>query len=155
MLLRLSNRLPVAPPRLGPPFFFAFLSLFFALFWGFSVTVELPRDEEPPEISLPDVQTARADDRPDPERLVIRIPRDGSLWISGAPRGDELVREALMFEARLSRAPDGRAEREVQIRADARTPFQHVRKVINWCREPKVGIHRLSFGIRPELLSGP
>ncbi|MBM4033555.1 MAG: hypothetical protein FJ291_17470 [Planctomycetes bacterium] len=154
MLIRVSNRIPLA--RINP----ASLRLFvpaicvLSLLVGYMVVCfpDRPRrdDNDIEMVRLPDADFAVPDDNPDPERLVINVLKDGTMVVSQNVCTDQEVQKLLLLEARLSRNEDGTCEVQLLIRADYRTPFRHVMKIINWCRDPKVGIYRLSFGTRPE-----
>ena len=152
MLIRLSNRVPLA--RLNPAsfrFYVLAMCVFWLLFWYLAETVQLARDQtEADTILVPYARSALPDENPDPERLVIHVLKEGKVLISDHECTDEDLKDVLLIEARVTREEDAFSARRVMIRADERTPFKHVMKIINWCRDPKVRIYRLSFGTRAE-----
>ena len=101
------------------------------------------------DFRLPHVEASKPDDNPEPDRVVIHITKHGSTYLSGSPRSDRHVRDALAQEAGLSRGADGYATIELVIRADERVEFRHVQKIIDVCRDKKVRIWRLAFGVLP------
>ena len=96
---------------------------------------------------LPAVWSGRPDRNPDPCRLIIDVFADGTTMVGGARRGDSWLRDALLVEALLSRAADGWSGRVIQIRADERTPFRHIQRIIDLCRDPAIRIWRLEFAV--------
>ncbi len=151
LLIRLSDRIPLV--RINPAsfrLFFGGVWLLCLLFPYFvSEFIWRTYQDEIEEVILPDVPNAVPDENPDPERLVIWVLKDGITVIGGRECSDEDIRSVLLVESRLTRDQEGIADRTVMVKADERTPFKHVMKIINWCREPNIGISRLSFGIRP------
>jgi len=103
------------------------------------------------KLALPDSASADYIENPDPQRLVIGITRDGSMYISGALIPDERVIDVLAVEARLSRErSSGLANRLVCIMADEGVDVRHVRKILNWCRSPEIRIWRIEFATRTD-----
>jgi biopolymer transport protein ExbD len=154
VLIRVSNRIPLA--RINP----ASLRLFvpaicvLSLLIGYMIVCfpDRPRREDGDieTVRLPYADFAMPDEGPDPERLVINVLQEGTMIASGNVSTDQDVQKLLLLEARVSRNADGTAECQLLIRADERTPFKHVMKIINWCRDANVRIYRLSFAIHPE-----
>ncbi|HUT36192.1 MAG TPA: biopolymer transporter ExbD [Planctomycetota bacterium] len=120
----------------------------------FMTVTELTRQDEIEDLLLPDIRQAKADDNPDPERLVINIQKDGTMIISGRERTDDEVTDALLVESRMTRNQEGISERTVLVKADKRTAFRHIKKLMMMCVQRNIKIWRLSFGIQPEELTG-
>ena len=120
----------------------------------FMTVTELTRQDEIEALLLPDIENAKADDNPDPERLVINVMKDGAMIISGNTLSDEQVMDELIKESRLTRTREGVSDRTVLIKADKRTPFKHIRKLMFMCVQRNIKIWRVSFGIEPEDMAG-
>ncbi|MBM4037051.1 MAG: biopolymer transporter ExbD [Planctomycetes bacterium] len=120
----------------------------------FMTVTELTRQDEIEALLLPDIENAKADDNPDPERLVINVMKDGAMLISGTERTDDQVIDALITESRLTRTREGVSDRTVLIKADKRTPFRFIRKLMFWCVQHNIKIWRVSFGIEPAQMEG-
>jgi biopolymer transport protein ExbD len=139
------------------------LNLFFML------VTDMSRQDDIEEIRLPDIKMAVPDEHVEPTRLVLVIRRDGVVFVSGRPydlntlRGAKHINDLLAVEARLSgRTGTGVANRLVLLRADERTPFKHIRKIMTMCVDRHIGIWRLAFGTLPfqtreqkELMTSP
>lgn len=115
----------------------------------FMTVTELTRQDDIEMLRLPDIKHSQPDENPDPERLVINILANGTYIISGRECSEEDVRSALLVEARLSRNQEGISDRTVLVKADERTPFKFIRKLIMLCVQRNIRIWRISFGIRP------
>jgi len=130
------------------------IDVVFLLITFFMVVTEITRQDDIADLELPDVEVAMPDDKPDPERLVINIKKDGSVWYSGAQHTDQELLKTLEIEARLSReAGTGVSDRLILVRADARCPFKHIKKLMRFCTMKRIGIWRLAFGIKPREIS--
>lgn len=126
------------------------IDVVFLLITFFMVVTEITRQDDIADLELPDVERAMPDDKPRPDRLVINIKKDGSVWFSGAQRTEKELLDALEIEARASRnEATGIADRLILVRADARCPFKHIKKLMRFCTLKRIRIWRLSFGIRP------
>jgi biopolymer transport protein ExbD len=125
------------------------IDVVFLLITFFLVVTEITRQDEFEDLRLPDVRAAKLDENPDPERLVINILDDGRTVIGGRERTDKEIFDALAVEARLSRDSVGISDRFVLVKADERTPFRFIRKIMAMCVDSKVRIWRLSFGTKP------
>lgn len=121
----------------------------------FMTVTELTRQDDIEALRLPDIRHSQPDENPDPERLVINILSDGTFIIGGNECSEEDVRSALLVEARLSRNSEGISDRTVLVKADERTPFRYIRRLMMLCVQRNIRIWRISFGIRPEQLGGP
>jgi hypothetical protein len=141
---------PVRPRRSRPWAFWAALADVFALIVFHLVVDVSPWGGRPHErlgLRVPVVEVAALDTYRDPARLAINILADGTVLVCDERRSDAWCRTCLAVEARISRGQDGYADREILIRADRRTPWRHVRKIIRWCREPDIRIWRLRFAV--------
>ena len=126
------------------------IDVVFLLITFFMVVTEITRQDDIADLELPDVEVAMPDDRPDPERLVINIKKDGSVWFGGAQRTEKELLDALEVEARLSREEGtGVSDRLILVRADARCPFKYIKKLMRFCTMKRIRIWRLAFGIKP------
>lgn len=126
------------------------IDIVFLLITFFMVVTEITRQDEIEDLRLPDVTASQPDDNPDPNRLVINITTDGTYYVSGLPRSDQWIYEALAVEARVSRdLQTNVSDRVVLIKADKRVPFKYIRKIIGWCVQKEIGIWRLAFGTLP------
>ncbi len=126
------------------------IDVVFLLITFFMVVTEITRQDEIEDIQLPDVTASKPDDNPDPNRLVINISRQGTLYVGGTPRSDKWVFDALAVEARLSRdLKTNISDRVVLLKADQRAEYKHIRKIIGWCVQKEIGIWRLAFGTLP------
>ncbi|NQT53152.1 biopolymer transporter ExbD [bacterium] len=132
------------------------IDVVFLLITFFMVVTEITRQDDIADLQLPDVAAATIDDNPDPERLIINIKKTGMVYVSGAeynlanPADTNRVKNLLWTEARISRSPaTGSANRVVLVRADKRTPFKYVRKIMQLCVDRDIGIWRLAFGTLP------
>jgi len=149
--MRLRRKRELLLARLSLPLFYAELCMAIFLFWLAIAFVEFPRQNEfeRSDFQLPYAPPRFVVENPDCQRLVLVVLRDGTMYISGRPQSDAEVRQCIEIEARLSREHGtGLSNRLVLIAADQRTPFQHVRKIINWCRDPDIRIWRLAFAGR-------
>jgi biopolymer transport protein ExbD len=114
------------------------------------LVTDFARQDDFEFIKLPDLDTAKPVENPDPQRLVIMIDQKGAMYISGARRTDEEVREALFSEARRSReAGTQLSHRLVTVGADEKAPWEPVQKIITWCTDRHIKIWRLAFAILP------
>jgi len=120
----------------------------------FMTVTELTRQDEIENLLLPDIQNAKADDNPEPDRLVINVKKDGVIIVSGNELTDDQVTDALIRESRLTRTREGISDRTVLIKADKRTPFKFIRKLMFMCVQRNIKIWRVSFGIEPEEMTG-
>ena len=115
----------------------------------FMTVTELTRQDDIEKLQLPDIKHSEADENPDPMRLVINILWNGTFYISGKECSEDDVTSALLVESRLSRNPEGISDRTILVKADERTPFKFIRKLMMLCVQRNIRIWRLSFGIRP------
>lgn len=120
---------------------------------------------------LPNLRAARPDESPDPERVVLDVTEDGEIYICGHLCSDRQVIAALSeervsfpefvemsFGQEEARFPVPRRLRELRaagyrmtevlINADERVPFKHVRKILDWCADPRIRLCRISFGAK-------
>ncbi len=101
-------------------------------------------------VNLPDLETAKPVENPDPQRLMIMIDQKGTFYIGGEPQNEDKVKEALLIEARHSReASTQLSNRLVTIGADERAPWEPVQKIITWCTDRHIRIWRVAFAILP------
>ncbi len=149
MLKNASRRIMLTKLNMTPMIDCVFLLNLF-----FMTVTEITRQDEIENLLLPDIENAKADDKPDPERLVINIKKDGVMIISGSERTDDEVIDALITESRLTQTREGVSDRTVLIKADKRTEFRFIRKLMFWCVQRNIKIWRVSFGIEPERLTG-
>jgi len=130
------------------------IDVVFLLITFFMVVTEITRQDDIADLQLPDVEQAAPDDRPDPERLVINIKKDGSVWFGGARRTEKELISALELYSRLTReAGSGVSDQLVLVRADERCPYKHIKKLMRLCTLKRISIWRLSFAIRPRKAS--
>ena len=120
----------------------------------FMVVTELTRQDDIEALKLPDIRYAQPDDNPDPQRLVVNLLSDGTAIISGKRVNDIELEDALASESRQSRTQEGISERIVLVKADGRTPFKHIKKIMMLCVKKNIRMWRLSFGIKPKELPG-
>jgi biopolymer transport protein ExbD len=120
----------------------------------FMVVTEITRQDQIEDVSLPTVKASKPDDNPDPQRLVINVLKDGKVYIGGSARSDRWLYDALAVEARISRTQAGISDRTVLVKADERTPFKYIRKLIALCVDKNIRIWRISFGTAPKQVAG-
>ena len=129
------------------------IDVVFLLITFFMVVTEITRQDDIEDLQLPDVRAAIPDETADPQRLIINIAADGTVYIGGKPYditrdpGASTVRGKLSFEATLSRTDTGAANRVVLVRSDRRVKFQYVKRIMEMC--VREGIWRLAFGTLP------
>ncbi|HPD17610.1 MAG TPA: biopolymer transporter ExbD [Planctomycetota bacterium] len=116
----------------------------------FMTVTELTRQDDIEAILLPDIKQAIPDENPDPERLVINVLKDGTMIIGGNECSDQQVEDALLVESRLTRNAEGISDRTVLVKADERTPFKHIRRLMTMCVKRNIRIWRISFGVKPQ-----
>ncbi len=144
MLKNASQRVMLTKLNMTPMIDCVFLLNLF-----FMTVTELTRQDDIEDVQLPDIGKAEPDENPDPERLVINVNKEGDFIISGSKRTDQEVTDALLIESRLTRTREGVSERTVLIKADERTPFKFIRKLMFLCVQRNIKIWRVSFGIKP------
>jgi biopolymer transport protein ExbD len=149
MLKNASGRVMLTKLNMTPMIDCVFLLNLF-----FMTVTELTRQDDIELLLLPDIANAKADDNPDPERLVINVMKDGAMIVCGSKLTEEQVIDELIKESRLTRTREGVSERTVLIKADKRTPFKHIRKLMFMCVQRNIKIWRVSFGIEPTQLVG-
>ncbi len=149
MLRKASERVMLTKLNMTPMIDCVFLLNLF-----FMTVTELTRQDDIEAITLPDIKNAKADDNPDPKRLVINVMKDGRMIISGNVCSRAEVESALLVEARLTRNEEGISDRTVLVKADAETPFKHIREIMMMCVKRNIRIWRISFGIKPQQLTG-
>jgi len=120
----------------------------------FMVVTELTRQDDIEALKLPDIRYAQPDENPDPERLVVNILKDGTVIISGTAVSEIELEDILQIEGRKSRNQEGISERIVLVKADDRTPFKYIKKIMMLCVKKNIRMWRLSFGIKPKELTG-
>ena len=126
------------------------IDIVFLLVTFFMVVTEITRIDEIADLQLPSLVAARPDENPDPNRLVINVLKDGRIVVSGEARSDKWLFDALTTESRLHRDPaTGICDRPILVRADIRTPFKNVRKLIMLCVDKNIKIWRMAFGTLP------
>jgi len=149
MFKRASRRVMLTKMNMTPMIDCVFLLNLF-----FMTVTELTRQDDIEAIMLPDIRQAQPDENPDPGRLVINITKEGKMIISGSVRSMQEVEDALLVESRLTRNAEGISDRTVLVKADGRTPFKHIRQLIALCVKQNIRIWRISFGIKPQELTG-
>ncbi|MFW6107241.1 MAG: ExbD/TolR family protein [bacterium] len=126
------------------------IDVVFLLITFFMVVTEITRQDEIEDLELPDVKADKVDENPDPERLVINVLADGTYIIAGREVGEKDVFDALAVEARLSRKKGTEvSNRTVLVKADKRTPYRFIERIMQMCTHNKIRIWRLAFGTRP------
>jgi len=127
------------------------IDIVFLLITFFMVVTEITRQDEIEDLKLPEVKASKPDENPDPERLVLNIIRNGDIIVGGTVRSDKWLFDTLAVEARITRDRSRMkvSDRVVLIKADERTEFRHIRKIMGWCVQREIGIWRLAFGTEP------
>jgi biopolymer transport protein ExbD len=149
MLKNASGRVMLTKLNMTPMIDCVFLLNLF-----FMTVTELTRQDDIEQVLLPDIANAQADDNPQPDRLVMNVKKDGAIIVSGSELTDDQVIDALIRESRLTRTREGVSDRTVLIKADKRTPFKFIRKLMFMCVQRNIKIWRVSFGIEPKQLTG-
>jgi biopolymer transport protein ExbD len=98
------------------------------------------------ELTLPQGPQTNPEIKRDQDRLVVNVDYKGDYFVSNRRYGlDELRAKVLQPEAARSRDAENFSTRTVYIRADADIEWEHVRSVMEACRE--VGIWKLAFRV--------
>ena len=101
--------------------------------------------QEKTELKLPNAQEAREDKIQDPKRIIINIKKEGTVESRGREYNEDQWKTYLYIESRKSLDSGGVfSNRSILIRADEKTPYRYIEKIMNLCVERK--ITRLSFG---------
>ncbi len=117
------------------------IDMVFLLLIFFLVATTFASEERDITIQLPGTSAPQALSSP-PRQLIINIHEDGRIVVSNQPcSGKEL---AAMLRDILKSNPD----KEVLIRADKRSLFQHYAGVVSICRS--VGVHESKLGYLEE-----
>ena len=146
MRISVRKRVTIAHVSLLPVVDFLFLVVFLIVM----CSPVRRSDRYPPDgLILPYARSSVPDDNPDPDRLVMCVDHSGTVFIGRAPRSDRWVLDTLAVEARLSRDMETKVnDCVVFIKADERVEWRHVQKILDWCRQDDIAIHRITFGAR-------
>jgi len=125
------------------------IDVVFLLITFFMVVTEITRQDDIEDLELPDIKASKPDDNPDPERLVLNILKNGTVYVGGAALSDRELEDILWREAKRTRDEHGISDRVVLVKADRRVEFKHIRKVIMFCVKKNIKIWRLAFGTLP------
>jgi biopolymer transport protein ExbD len=144
--MRLSTKVRVRITELNMT---PMIDVVFLLITFFLIVTDIAKQDEIEDLKLPFVKASKPDEASDPQRLVINILKSGEIYVGGNSVSDKQVFDFLAVEARMTRDTAGVSKRLVLVKADERTPYRYIRKIIAMCVDRHIRIWRLSFGTLP------
>ncbi|MDP7035759.1 MAG: biopolymer transporter ExbD [Planctomycetota bacterium] len=126
------------------------IDVVFLLIIFFMLILKIVSEELTP-LDLPTAVHANPDEAEE-DRVIINLRRDGKIFVDGRvydptkPAGSEALKKKLAFEAQGARGDDGISERQILIRADRSTKYQHVEKILRLMVNKGIRMYRVQFG---------
>ncbi len=126
------------------------IDVVFLLIIFFMLILKIVSEELTP-LDLPTAVHASPDEAEE-DRVIINLKRDGNIFVDGKtyftskPASVEAFKKKLAYEAQGARGDDGISERQILIRADKSTPYQHVEKILRLMVNKGIRMYRVQFG---------
>ena len=126
------------------------IDVVFLLIIFFMLILKIVSDELTP-LDLPSAQYAKPDEA-EADRLIINLTRAGDVWIDGRTYeyGSAAFVRKLKHEAQGARGEGGISERQILIRADRSTPYQHIEKILRAMVAKDIRMWRVQFGAKED-----
>ena len=127
------------------------IDVVFLLVIFFMIVTDLTQ-QELEELKLPEADMAQKDENPLEKRLVVNIDKEGRYIVRRNDRGvvddclDEIRDELAAAASFFPRGEDGCSKQAVLIRADEKTAFEYIQKVMQICSEEPVRIRKIELG---------
>ena len=126
------------------------IDVVFNLIIFFMIVTDLTQ-QELEDLQLPSADQAQKDENPEEKRMIINLTRKGHYVVRRKDRGlvdnciDE-IRKHLAAQVRVfERDEDGASEQPILIRADKKTEFKYVQKVMQICGEEGIKIYKIEL----------
>jgi biopolymer transport protein ExbD len=129
------------------------IDVVFLLIIFFMVVVDLSQ-KELEDLVLPKADMAQKDENPEEKRMIINITRPGHYIVKRKDRGvvDDAINEIrahltswVNFFGAREREEDGCFARPILIRADHKTEFKYIQKIMFICGEPALKIYKIEL----------
>ena len=119
------------------------IDIVFLLIIFFLVASHVARSEAVEPVDLPKIADPAGDEAETPQRIVITVMADRSMWVGGRqvqlPQVEQLI---------LSAAQESRNRLEVRIRADHAATYLEIEPILLACAQ--FGVTRVGFAVLPK-----